>query len=174
MERLGEKLILTKSVNELIFEGYNDTLLRIARKMKATKLPYDKFAWFYAVSNAWQSPMCYNSSEFCRNNFFFNFLQRNNSESYDGTFSIYTGATDFYKMGITKEWNFKSKPEFYEGSCGVIDGSLGDLWPPLTNNKTVSIFIPDICTWVERILCSIRNVTFAYYTGDLRITYGLF
>lgn len=50
MVRLGEKLMLTKSVNELLFTGYNDTMLRIARKMKATKLPYDKFAWFYAVS----------------------------------------------------------------------------------------------------------------------------
>jgi len=51
MVRLGEKLVLTKSVNDLLFEGYNDTLLLIARKMKATKLPYTKFGWFYGVSN---------------------------------------------------------------------------------------------------------------------------
>lgn len=47
---LGEKLVLTKSVNALIFEGFNDTLLDIARKMKVTKIPFPKFAWFYAVS----------------------------------------------------------------------------------------------------------------------------
>lgn len=50
MVRLGEKLVFTKSVNALLFEGYNDTLLEIAKKMKATGLPYDKFGWFYAVS----------------------------------------------------------------------------------------------------------------------------
>lgn len=50
MVRLGEKLVLTKNVSTLIFDGFNDTLLEIARKMKATKLPYSKFGWFYAVS----------------------------------------------------------------------------------------------------------------------------
>ncbi|EZA51413.1 protein croquemort isoform X2 [Ooceraea biroi] len=119
MVRLGEKLMLTKSVRELLFEGYDDTLLRIARKMNATRLPYTKFGWFYA---------------------------RNDSETYDGTFNIFTGSTNFYSMGISKEWNFKSRTDFYEGSCGAIDGSLGDLWPPLPNNDTVSIFVPDICT----------------------------
>lgn len=50
MVRLGEKLALTKSVNELLFDGYDDTLLQIARKMNATDIPYSKFGWFYAVS----------------------------------------------------------------------------------------------------------------------------
>lgn len=50
MMRLGEKLTLTKSVNELLFEGYNDTLLEIAKKMKTTDIPFSKFGWFYAVS----------------------------------------------------------------------------------------------------------------------------
>lgn len=50
MVRLGEKLTLTKSVNELLFEGYNDTLLEIAKKTKTTDLPFSKFGWFYGVS----------------------------------------------------------------------------------------------------------------------------
>lgn len=50
MVRLGEKLVITKSVNTLLFEGFNDTLLEIARKMKVTTIPYPKFAWFYGVS----------------------------------------------------------------------------------------------------------------------------
>lgn len=53
MESLGEQLIFTKSVNSLLFEGYNDTLLDIARKMNATKLPYYKFGWFYGVSETY-------------------------------------------------------------------------------------------------------------------------
>lgn len=50
MITLGEPIILTKSVSALLFEGYDDTLLRIAKKLNATTIPYVKFGWFYAVS----------------------------------------------------------------------------------------------------------------------------
>ncbi|XP_011866286.1 PREDICTED: protein croquemort-like isoform X2 [Vollenhovia emeryi] len=122
MESLGEKLIFTQTVKTLLFDGYHDTLLEIARKMNATKIPYSKFAWFYA---------------------------RNDSDTYDGWFSMLTGATDLHKMGILQEWNYSNRTNNYEGSCGNIRGGLGDLWPPLEDNKTVSIFIPDICTTLD-------------------------
>lgn len=61
--RLGEKLTLTKSVNELLFEGYDDILLQIARKMNATSIPYSKFGWFYAVSINWISNTIQHSSK---------------------------------------------------------------------------------------------------------------
>ncbi|XP_029178350.1 protein croquemort-like [Nylanderia fulva] len=137
MVRLGEKLVLTKSVNELIFEGFNDTLLDIAKKMKATELPYSKFGWFYA---------------------------RNGSDSYDGTFNMFTGSTNFYDMGLVKEWNFKAKTDHYEDSCGIIEGSNGDFWPPLPNNKTVSVFVSDICTSVK--LSYENTTTFQSLTGN--------
>ncbi|XP_012526163.1 protein croquemort isoform X1 [Monomorium pharaonis] len=122
MVSLGEKLVLTKNVKTLIFDGYNDTLLNIALKMKVTKIPYSKFAWFYA---------------------------RNGSDTYDGTFNIFTGADDLYNMGMMSEWNFSNRTDKYDGSCGKIRGSLGDFWPPLKNNKTLSIFLPDICTSLD-------------------------
>lgn len=50
MVALGESLVVTKSVSALLFDGYNDTLLNIAKKLNATSLPYTKFAWFYEVS----------------------------------------------------------------------------------------------------------------------------
>lgn len=50
MKAIGENLVLTKSVGKLLFEGYNDTLLKVAKKINATELPYTKFGWFYAVS----------------------------------------------------------------------------------------------------------------------------
>ncbi|XP_072760757.1 protein croquemort isoform X1 [Anoplolepis gracilipes] len=142
MVRLGETLILTKSVNELLFEGYNDTLLKIAKKMNATGLPYTKFGWFYA---------------------------RNDSASYDGTFNMLTGLTNLYDMGLVKEWNFKNRTNHYEGSCGIIDGTNGDFWPPLLNNSTVSIFIPDICTSVKLSYTNIttfQSLTGNEYIGD--------
>ncbi|XP_071636458.1 protein croquemort isoform X1 [Temnothorax longispinosus] len=122
MVRLGEKLVFTKSVNTLLFKGFNDTLLDIARKMKVTNLPDSKFAWFYG---------------------------RNESDSYDGTFNMLTGTTNLYDMGMLKEWNYSNRTNNYEGSCGRIRGSLGDFWPPEIHNTTVSIFVPDICTSMD-------------------------
>ena len=57
-----------------------------------------------------------------------------------------TGSTSLYDLGLLKEWNFKNRTDYYKGSCGAIGGSNGDLWPPLPNNNTISIFISDICT----------------------------
>lgn len=142
MESLGEQLIFTKSVNSLLFEGYNDTLLDIARKMNATKLPYYKFGWFYG---------------------------RNGSDSYDGTFNMFTGKNDFYNMGVLNEWNFNNRTDYYQGSCGLINGTLGDFWPPLPNNKTISLFVPDICTSVTLIYSNrttFKDLEGSRYVGD--------
>lgn len=50
MKSLGQQLIITKSVNELLFEGYEDTMLKIAQKINFTEIPFTKFAWFYGVN----------------------------------------------------------------------------------------------------------------------------
>jgi len=45
-------LFVNKTVGELLFEGYEDTLLAIAEMAGATaesNVPMDKFGWFYAV-----------------------------------------------------------------------------------------------------------------------------
>lgn len=59
---------------------------------------------------------------------------------------MFTGKNDFYNMGVLNEWNFNNRTDYYQGSCGLINGTLGDFWPPLPNNKTISLFVPDICT----------------------------
>ncbi|CAK9830324.1 Protein croquemort [Anthophora retusa] len=119
MKAIGQKLIITKTVNELLFEGYNDTMLKIARKFNFTEIPFDKFAWFYG---------------------------RNESAPYDGTFNMFTGASNLLDVGVLKEWNYNSKVDYYPGECGVVKGTNGDLWPPLPDNQTVSFFVSDICT----------------------------
>lgn len=73
-------------------------------------------------------------------------LQRNGSDSYDGTFNMLTGSSNLNSLGLIKEWNFDKKTNYYKGACGAIKGTNGDLWPPLLDNSTVSIFINDICT----------------------------
>jgi len=73
-------------------------------------------------------------------------LQRNGSDSYDGTFNMLTGINNLYEMGEIKEWNYSNRTDYYKDSCGMISGTGGDLWPPLLSNNTVSLFVPDICT----------------------------
>lgn len=44
-------LITTHTVDELLFKGYEDPLLELAKKLNITGLniPFDKFGWFYGV-----------------------------------------------------------------------------------------------------------------------------
>ena len=52
---IGATLFVNKTVGELLFEGYEDTLLAIAEMAGATAdsdIPMDKFGWFYAVSES--------------------------------------------------------------------------------------------------------------------------
>lgn len=39
---------IQKPVRELLFEGYDDPLMKIAKTFM--NLPYDKFGWFYKVT----------------------------------------------------------------------------------------------------------------------------
>lgn len=53
---MNQKVHIVKSVGELLFEGYEDKLMNIARSMPFladSNMPeMDKFGWFYGVS-AW-------------------------------------------------------------------------------------------------------------------------
>lgn len=57
-----------------------------------------------------------------------------------------TGASNLLDLGIVREWNYENEVNYYNGDCGKIRGTNGDLWPPLPNNETVSFFVSDICT----------------------------
>lgn len=54
-------LVSTHTANELLFEGYNDPLLKLAKKLNISGLniPFDKFGWFYGVS------VCYAANFTC-------------------------------------------------------------------------------------------------------------
>lgn len=45
-----QKISVTKTVSEFLFEGYVDPLLTAGQGWPASsKVPYDKFGWFYKV-----------------------------------------------------------------------------------------------------------------------------
>ena len=49
--RTVERLFVTKTVGQLMFEGYEDELLNITAKMNISdfQVPFDKFGWYYPV-----------------------------------------------------------------------------------------------------------------------------
>lgn len=48
--REAEDLTLTTTVKTILFDGYEDKLLKFAVKFNLTEMPYEKFGWFYGVS----------------------------------------------------------------------------------------------------------------------------
>lgn len=55
LKMFNQQFSVTKTASELLFEGYNDPLLDLAKSLPASTTggapPVDKFGWFYGVSN---------------------------------------------------------------------------------------------------------------------------
>lgn len=46
----GRKIYTSKTVDELLFTGYSDTLLTMGKIMASDEVPaFDRFGWFYMV-----------------------------------------------------------------------------------------------------------------------------
>ncbi|KAB0799891.1 hypothetical protein PPYR_07771 [Photinus pyralis] len=114
---MHENLYFTRTVDDLIFKGVEDPILDKLDKFHV-KIPFKKFGWFYA---------------------------RNNSASYDGTFTMYTGKSDMDSLGELSLWNGMPNTTAYKGKCGDVNGTTGELWPPVSNREHVEIFASDIC-----------------------------
>lgn len=116
-------LAIERTVRQLLFDGYEDDLLKLAKKLNISGLniPFDKFGWFY---------------------------QRNESATYDGTFNMYTGADNILKLGEIDRWNGQPVTNYYPGNCGLVKGTSGELWPPKISSPTVDMFVPDTCSFI--------------------------
>ncbi|KAK9686067.1 CD36 family [Popillia japonica] len=121
---LKEKhLVQTRTVSQWTFEGYEDKLLQLLVKLNISNfnIPESKFGWFYG---------------------------RNNSEVYDGNFTMYTGVDNIDLLGIINKWNSVSWTGDYTSYCGVVNGTSGELWPPVKKYDKVAIFSPDLCSTI--------------------------
>lgn len=115
------KLFITKTVRELLFDAYEDSLLTFIKKINSTAfdIPFNKFGWF---------------------------VDRNDSSEYDGRFNMYTGKQNIKQLAMLTSWNGQSSVSFYKNGCGLVNGTTGELWPlHLDANESISVFIPDIC-----------------------------
>ncbi|GLH07584.1 Protein croquemort [Gryllus bimaculatus] len=125
---LGQQLHETHSVGELLFDGFESTLINMAQKLPglaSMDIPFDRFGWFYT---------------------------RNGSVEADGHFTMHTGVDDVSLLGRLSRWNGASATPFFPGPCGLVNGSAGELFPPgRRRGGSVSMFSPDLCSAFEYV-----------------------
>ncbi|XP_060821734.1 protein croquemort-like [Bombus pascuorum] len=111
----------TKTVDQLLFKGYDDTLIelgKMAAGMGEDVPPFDKFGWFY---------------------------MRNGSTMFDGHFNMDTGAQNIDDFGILRKWNYKDTTRFFRSPCNVVEGSAGEFWSPYRQKDEIVMFSGDLC-----------------------------
>lgn len=143
------RVTITKTVRELLFDGYNDTLLTWVKKfpLPGVKVPpFNKFGWF---------------------------VDRNLSSTYDGTFEMYAGRTDTSKLGSLTKWNHVNHTQYYNGPCSDVNGTSGELWPSNMNaTGDITLFVSDLCrplTLSYQQPHSRFGVTGSRWVGDSRV-----
>jgi scavenger receptor class B, member 1 len=114
---------VTQSASELLFEGYEDNLVSMIKAMpmlaEGDAPPFDRVGFFY---------------------------MRNNSAELTGYYNVETGANDVRNTGMMRNWNFKNHTPFFEGDCGVVNGSGGEFYSQkLTEESKLLMFSPDMC-----------------------------
>lgn len=122
-------LYIIKTVGELLFDGYDDNILRLGKLVKKLrikaineilskmKIP-DKFGWYYGKNNSMEPDF----------------------------FNVYTGMSDANKLGLLHSWNYRSRCNAYLDDCDTVNGSTGVLWPlDAATKSTAPLFISDMC-----------------------------
>ncbi|KAL7050562.1 hypothetical protein ACKWTF_004125 [Chironomus riparius] len=123
----GQKISVTKTASELLFEGYEDSMVGVAleiAKIMGINMPFNdnRFGWFY---------------------------ERNESSQLIGHFNVDTSLST---LGQLREWTMMAKPKFLETNCGSYKGaSAGDLFPPKLAKKSqmISVFANDMCRSID-------------------------
>ncbi|XP_039429130.1 protein croquemort-like [Culex pipiens pallens] len=130
MEEMEISPLYKVTASEILFEGYDDKLLTNLLDVVANNPgiadqidlpPFDRFGWFYG---------------------------RNESELYDGNFTIGTGVDALDNLGMMRLWNGLDRTPYYRDECGRVVGSSGELWPPYQEPErpNVTVFSSDICS----------------------------
>lgn len=114
----GQKLHVTKTVGELLFEGYEDSLVKLSTMFDSDTI-FDRVGLLY---------------------------KKNATDVLSGTYEVHTGVDDIYKLGSIKNYNNKSEFPFYEGECRKLKGSAGEFFSPEpSTSEPIRLFTPDMC-----------------------------
>ncbi|KAJ0175857.1 hypothetical protein K1T71_009016 [Dendrolimus kikuchii] len=121
-----QHIYITKTVRQLLFEGYEDPILDAAKSMPSSMTGgaplVDRFGWFY---------------------------NRNNTDT-DGYIEVTTGSAKGTIPGQIQRWNHEQRMSYYKGECAKIAGSAGEFLPRnLTEESTLRMFVPDLCRTID-------------------------
>lgn len=73
---------------------------------------------------------------------------------------MFTGSMDVNKIGLLTAWNYSDQYTAYDGDCGKVKGSVGDLWPfNAAHQRNISLFIPDFCGLVLFLLVAVPSMS---------------
>ncbi|XP_067134794.1 scavenger receptor class B member 1-like [Centruroides vittatus] len=120
---INSTVFISKTPRELLFDGYNDTILAVMKEMFPQLVPFTKFGWFY---------------------------KKNESDG-NFTFNIFTGEKGIQNYGSVDNWNGDNNITMWQTPCNQIDGSMGEMWPPFRKSRyeKLDLFIPDICRTIS-------------------------
>jgi len=117
-----EQLFLTKSVKEILFDGYSDPILSLGDDLSKAGIHLpgltSKFGLFFGRNGTWYA---------------------------DGINTIHTGASSLHNLGQIVTFNNSKTNPFYHGKCGKYEGSP-ELFPPYMDGKSKQlVFNNDVC-----------------------------
>ncbi|XP_063919829.1 protein peste-like [Zophobas morio] len=112
-------LQITKTVGELLFEGYPEPLIKIARAIplfaKHNFPNWDRFGWVYS---------------------------RNGSSEFEGTFTMGTGVNSTF--GQIDSWSGYQRTPFFNSPCNEVYGSAGQFFERNLKKDSVKVFSTDL------------------------------
>jgi len=113
----GERLIVTKSIKQLAFDGYRDIIILLSPLLKRD-IPFKNglFAWLYGKN-----------------------------DTSDGDYTVFTGEKGLNKLNIIDTWNGQKLLNFWkEKSCNMFNGSNAEIGPPLKPYQDTYTFFQSI------------------------------
>ncbi|GFT11847.1 scavenger receptor class B member 1 [Trichonephila clavipes] len=113
----SENIVTQKKVRELVYEGYEDTIIKFAPLFKKG-LPFKngRFSWLYGK----------NATD-------------------DGLFTVFTGVDDQSQTNMINNLNGQEKLNFWKGdSCNMINGTSIEVGPPQPKNPESYTFYQTI------------------------------
>ncbi|XP_035232858.1 scavenger receptor class B member 1-like [Stegodyphus dumicola] len=112
-----ENLITRKKIRELVYDGYNDIIIKIAPTIKPD-IPYKngRFAWLYGK----------NATD-------------------DGIFTVFTGAENASLTNFINTWNGQERLDFWKGDeCNMMNGTSIETGPPIDGYQETYTFFQSI------------------------------
>ncbi|KAG5680460.1 hypothetical protein PVAND_009968 [Polypedilum vanderplanki] len=115
----GQKISVRKTVREILFEGYYDSMLTIGSMFDSEATLFDTVGFM---------------------------VKKNGTDLLTGKYNVHTGVGDISKLGQIQKYRDLNEFPYYEGECRKLKGSPGEFYPPgRSSNDILYLFTPELC-----------------------------